>query len=105
MAQFTVYRNTSSANKDTVPYLLNVQSDLLDDLETRVVIPLYPASVLKGKSFRTLTPIFEIEGNEYIMLTPQLAGISKKLLGSIVVDLSEKRSEIIAALDLLITGI
>ena len=105
MPQFTVYRNTSSANKDAIPYLLNVQSDLLEDLETRVVIPLYPASVLKGKSLRTLTPIFEIEGKEYVMLTPQLAGISKKLLGSVVAGLSEKRSEIIAALDLLIMGI
>ena len=105
MSQFTVHRNTSSTNQDAIPYLLNVHSDLLDDLETRVVIPLYPASVLKGKLLRTLIPIFEIEGKEYVMMTPQLAGISKKLLGSVADELSEKRSEIIAALDLLITGI
>lgn len=52
MAQFAVYRNASSTNKAAVPYLLNVQSDLLEDLETRIVIPLYPASVLESPNQR-----------------------------------------------------
>ena len=39
------------------------------------------------------------------MVTPQLDGIAKKQLGTQVADLSARRNEIIAALDLLITGI
>jgi toxin CcdB len=39
------------------------------------------------------------------MLTPQLAGVSRKEMGATVADLSERRNEIIAALDLLTTGI
>jgi len=39
MARFDVYANPGSKS-DTTPYLLDVQSDLLDDLETRMVIPL-----------------------------------------------------------------
>jgi len=39
------------------------------------------------------------------MMTPQLAGIPKKLLGVAAADLSSRRAEIIAAIDLLITGI
>lgn len=36
MARYTVYRIDGGA------YLLDVQSDLLDDLTTRIVIPLMP---------------------------------------------------------------
>jgi toxin CcdB len=39
------------------------------------------------------------------MLTPQLAGVSRKQLGAKATDLAQHRDDIIAALDLLITGI
>jgi toxin CcdB len=39
-----------------------------------------------------------------VMVTPQLAGIAKKQLGTQVADLSAQRNEIIAAIDLLIIG-
>jgi toxin CcdB len=39
------------------------------------------------------------------MLTPQLAGVSRKQIGVAVADLRGRRIQIIAALDLLITGI
>ncbi len=105
MPQFTVHRNTNPATKAAVPYLLNVQSNLLEDLGTRIAVPLYPAATMKGKTIQTLTPTFEIDGKQYVMMTPQLAGISKKLLGASVADLFAKRDEIISALDLLIAGI
>lgn len=105
MPQFAVHRNANSATKSAVPYLLDVQSDLIESLSTRVVVPLYPAAAMKGKTLRTLTPSFEIDGKQYVMVTPQLAGIPKKLLGAKVADLSTRRDEILAALDLLITGI
>lgn len=105
MTQFTVYRNANPATKAAVPYLLNVQNDLLEDLGTRVVVPLYPASTMKGKTLRTLTPVFEIEGKSFAMMTPQIAGIPKQSLGTVAADFSANRDEIVAALDLLITGI
>ena len=40
MAQFDVYRNANPATRTRVPYLLDLQSDLLDPLGTRVVVPL-----------------------------------------------------------------
>ena len=54
---------------------------------------------------KTLTPRFEIEGEPYVMMTPQMAGIASKQLGPMVADLTARRDEIIAALDLLITGV
>ena len=105
MPQFGVHRNSNAATRAAFPFLLDVQSDLVADLATRVVVPLCPASVMKGKLVRTLMPTFGIEGRQYAMITPQLAGISAKQLGARVADLSGKRGEIVAALDLLFTGI
>lgn len=105
MPQFMVYKNKNSATKARVPYLLDVQSNLLSELETCVVIPLYAATAIKGKPLTVLTPVIEVEGRELVAMTPQLAGISKKELGAEVADLAAHRDKIIAALDFLITGI
>lgn len=105
MAQFAVYKNINPATRAAVPLLLDVQSDLLAELGTRVVVPLYAASGMQGKILKTLTPQFAIEGEPYVMMTPQMAGIASKQLGAKVADLAARRDEIIAALDLLITGI
>ena len=88
-----------------MPYLLDVQSDLIADLSTRVVVPLCPASAMKGETLRTRTRVFESEDLHCVMMTQQLGGIPGKSLGAKVADLSPQRDEIIAALDLLITGI
>ena len=105
MPQFTVCRNKNPQTRSIVPFLLDVQNDLLDDLETRVVVPLSPQSAMKGKTLRTLMPILEIEGEPFVMLTPQMAGIPKSELGSPLTRLDHYRFEIIAAIDFLLTGI
>ncbi len=105
MAQFDVYRNASAATRARIPYLLDVQSDLLDPLATRVVVPLCKPEVLSGKPAERLNPAFEIEGRKVLMLTPELAGVARKLLGDRVAGLAHERRAIIAALDLVFTGI
>lgn len=105
MAQFTVHRNPEAGSRATVPFLLDVQSDLLSELGTRVVVPLYTAAAMKGRVTRTLTPQFEVEGRQVVMVTPQIAGIALKMLGPEAGSLATERNTIVAALDLLITGI
>lgn len=106
MPQFAVHRNRNAATKARFPFLLDVQSDLLEDLGTRVVIPLTSASAAtKRGAMQTLTPLCTVEGKPYVLMTPQLAGIATNELGPPVADLSDDRQTIIAALDLLFTGI
>ena len=105
MAQFDVYRNPNPATRARIPCLLDVQSDLLDMLATRVVVPLYKPEVLRGKAAERLNPVFEIKGRKVTMHTPELAGVPRKILGEPVDNLSSERSAIIAALDLVFTGI
>ena len=105
MAQFSVCRNKNPQTRSFVPLLLDVQNDLLSDLETRMVVPLCPLSAMKGQALRTLMPILEIEGERFVMLTPQMAGIPKTELGPSVGQVDHYRFEIIAAIDFLVTGI
>lgn len=104
MAQFDVYENPNAVSKKTMPYLLDVQTDLLDTLATRVVVPLVISSAMP-KPGRHLNPAFSIGATGVIMSTAEIAGVSIKILGKKVFSLKENRNEIIAALDFLITGI
>ena len=104
MPQFTAYQNKNAQTKKLIPFLLDVQTELLDELQTRVVVPLTSVEKSAAKQMSRLTPLLEIDGDSYLMLTPQLAGINKKELGKPVADLSSSRNEIVAALDFLVTG-
>lgn len=105
MAQFAVYRNPNARTRATYPLLLDIQSDLLEDLATRVVIPLTSAPALTRQPMSTLSPWLSVEGQRYLVLTPQLAGVSRADLGSEVANLAAHRDAIIAAIDLLVTGV
>lgn len=104
MAQFTVYKNKNPRSKTTYPLLVDVQANLLDELQTRLVIPLTKAPALTKKPITRLTPPLNIGSEQYVLMTPQLAGIARSELGSAVGNVADQRSAIVAALDLLITG-
>lgn len=103
MAQFDVYRNSNPASRAMIPFLLDVQSDMLEPLATRIVIPLVLASEM-GKAAKYLNPPVEIEGVALVMSTAELAGVPSRLLGDKVLSLAHRRDEIIAALDFLFSG-
>jgi toxin CcdB len=98
------YKNFNPASKKLYPYLLDVQSNLLELLETRLVIPLSQKTNFADKVIKDLTPLISINGTEYIILTQQMAAIHKKNLGSLVCDCSENRHQILSSIDFLITG-
>jgi toxin CcdB len=104
MAQFDVYENTNPETRKTIPCLLDIQADLLDNLATRVVVPLINASLM-GKAAQHLNPQFKIKRNVLVMSTAELAGVSVNILGVKIYSLKDRRDEIIAALDFLFTGI
>lgn len=105
MAQFTVYRNKNPRTRTNYPLLVDAQADLLEDLQTRLVIPLTKASALTRNPITRLTPSIEVHGEQYLLMTPQLAGIVRSELGAPVGNVVEQRAAVVAALDLLITGV
>lgn len=103
MAQFDVYDNPNEHTKRNVPYLLDLQADLLNSLATRVVAPLVSASAM-GKPIDHLTPQFKVKRKAVYMSTAELAGVPVRALGDKVGSLKDQRHIIIAALDFLFTG-
>ena len=104
MAQFSVYRNKNARTKATFPYLVDVQSDLLEPLNTRVVIPMTKAAALTRKPVSHLTPEVSFNGDRYVLMTPQLAGVGRAELGPHAGALVDERHVIMAAIDFLLTG-
>ena len=104
MAQFDVYPNPKSRTRDAYPFLVDVQSPVISELATRIVIPLAAGSVLKGGALSGLTPEITYRGEALLLMTPQLSAVPKKVLNNPVGSLELFRSEIIAALDFAITG-
>lgn len=104
MQQFTLYRNKNPGTRALYPLLLDVQSDLLEELQTRVVIPLTKKAGLTAKPVSHLMPLIEFDDETYILLTPQLAGIARAALGTPAGTLARQRDTITAALDFLFAG-
>lgn len=105
MAQFFAYKNPNPATRAQYPYLLDIQSDLLSELRTTVVIPLTPSKLAAPMSLTRLNPKIVIDGKSFTVMTQEIAGVDRKQLGAQAYNLSSYRSEIISALDFVLSGI
>lgn len=105
MAQFSVYHNKNAQTKKEFPFLLEIQSNLLSGLATTVVVPFIKFEDGRTKMLNGLTPVFTLGQENYIMLTPQMAGIQRQALGKLAFELEHARTDIIRAIDFLISGV
>ena len=98
MPRYDVFASRIEGN-----YLLDVQSDLLDNFKTRVVVPLLPIATVPPP-MRKLHPIFEINGRKLIMATHLIATVPASELGETRLNLTKHHDDIVAALDMLFQG-
>lgn len=104
MARFDVYPNPG-AHAGTTPYLLNVQSELLDALDSRMVIPLRSmAHFAKVKIPTRLTPVLTVQGQDYLLETPKMGAVPRRILKDTVASLAPAQDQIIGAIDFLFQG-
>jgi toxin CcdB len=104
MARFDVYRNPG-ASAGSTPFLVEVQSDLLDGLETRVVVPLSRLDrFAKVRLPDRLAPVLRVEDEELLLETPKLGTIPRKALGDPVSSLLYEQDRITTSLDFLLQG-
>ena len=87
-----------------IPWLIDVQSNLLSDLETRVVVPLIRATAF-GRRAARLHPAFVVDGDDVVLATHLIAAIRKRSLGPAVASLSGQRDAVLSALDVLWSGV
>src|SRR5690554_5429316 len=99
MARYDVYQNTGRQSS-VAPFLVDVQSNHLGQLASRVVIPLRRLDSFPDvKLPLDLTPIVVFEGIECFMDTPQLAAVPVRELGNALGSLNKQQPEIVNALD------
>ena len=104
MAQFDVFINPSSTTRKAFPYIVDIQSTTIEDIATRIVVPLARRRSLNEQAMKKLTPEIQYEDEILILLVPQIASIPAKYLKNPIGSLNHFRDEIVAALDFAITG-
>ena len=104
MAQFDVYVNPSESASLGIPFVVVVQSDLLDALATRLSIPL--ASIdFSEKSPEKLFPMVVVNGQSLRALAHYSAPLPTLSLRDRVGNLAPQASVLIAAMDVVVSGV
>ena len=86
--------------RKVTPFLLDVQNNFIDRLDSRVVIPLRAAALYRTR-LRDLNPAFEIDGKLVVLDTAAIAAFPARDLIKPVASLENQREEILAAMDCL----
>lgn len=105
MAQFDVYLNPSRSTKKAYPYLLDIQSEVISEIATRIVLPIARLSELKEQEMKKLTPVIEYLDEKLLIVTPQISAVPAKNLTNPLGSLAHLRDEIIASLDFALSGV
>jgi toxin CcdB len=102
MAQFDVHRNPGR-HRDTIPFVVIVQSALYDDYRRRVVVPLVDKSSLGKVTNPRFNPTFRINGQSVVLHPLEIVSVARENLGERVDSLEAEGDKIISALDELLT--
>lgn len=84
-------------------YVVDVQANLLNGLQTRIAVPLIPEHEA-SKPISDLNPIFQINGQPYVLLTQALASVPSAELKQAILSLDPHHDAVVRALDLLLVG-
>ena len=104
MAQYDVFNNPSRTASDGIPYVVVIQSDLLDGLATRLSMPL--AVFEAGTRVPTaLCPVIVVKGQRLHALAHYAAPLPAKLLKRPVDNVAAQASSLVSAMDVVLSGI
>jgi toxin CcdB len=100
MAQFDVFANANSKTVKQFPYLLEVQSNLFEDANRAVYIPLVCEGTLK-KPDEVLNASFTIAGESVRLFPLDISSARRSTMGSLMGNLQDDSDSVVAAMDLL----
>ena len=89
---------------DGEPLVLVLQNDLLSDVETRVVIPLFPVEVM-GRGLQSLNPTITVAGRELVVMTQLFATLYPEELVEFFGTAEHDRDQIVSAIEALLSGV
>jgi len=105
MAQFDVHRN-KGVLRDSVPFVVLVQSAQFDGYRRRLVVPLVRRTLLPANTptvGRRMNPTFHVDGVEVVLHPLDMVSVPVDQLGTRVGSLAEHGQSISDALDELLT--
>ncbi|KFG70645.1 CcdB family protein [Microvirga sp. BSC39] len=98
MSQFNVYAGVGRSGR----LVVDLQSNILEPIATRMVAPLFLKS--ETKVITELTPMVSIDGRDLVVMIPLMASIPVRELQRPVGSLASYQDAIKRALDLLFLG-
>ena len=105
MAQFDVYPNPSKSQRADIPWIVEVQSELLSALPTRLVVPLALRRNMPAAVPRALCPSIDWAEEELVALPHLAAPFRARDLGKAQGNLRMQAAALIGALDAVLSGI
>ena len=105
MSQFHALKNLENDTQRSIPYLMNVQSDLLKHFGTRITIPMRLKQGAALTPSKYLNPEFKIAGELYILVTQMMVATPLEYLGGSVADFRDQSHTITNAIDAVLSGI
>lgn len=103
--QYDVYPNPSPRLREVYPYVVDVQSDLLKALATRMVIPLALTTLPPESMPRRLCPMVAVGGQNLMLVPFEAAPLDKRHLKSKLASLRDRADDIVAAMNAVINGV
>lgn len=103
MAQFDVYTNPMVDQRGRIPYWLDLQSNHIAQIDSRVIIPLRSLNTM-GPRIEGLQPLVTVAGQTLCADVPAIASFPARLLKNPVTCIDTQRNDLVAALDYLISG-
>lgn len=100
--QFIVYQYKRASH---YKMFVDVQNDIVETPNRRMVIPLIEAHHLSEKVNKTLFPQIRIDGEDYRLMTTELSSVPVEVIGEVIADLGDYADKIKDAINLLFWGI
>ena len=100
MAQFDVFENANSRTVKQFPYLLEVQSNLFEDANRAVYIPLVSERTLKEPD-EILNAALTVAGTSVRLFPLDISSALRSAMGKLVGNVQDDSDSVVAAMDLL----
>ncbi len=104
MVRYDVFPNPSASARNGIPYVVVIQSELLDTLSTRLTVPLATLA-FAGKASTALCPTITVKGERLNALAHYAAPLPSKALRRPVDNVVAHASALAAAMDVALSGV
>lgn len=101
--QYDVYPNPDPVSAEAHPYLIDLQSDQIAHLNTRIVAPLVEPRHMP--LFEALVPVVTVSGTKYVIDVVNMSVVRTHILVAPVANLERESCRISRALDMVFYGI